>query len=126
MPVPYDDIKIEFQEPNFIITDTDGTKYYFGEGAINGSGKEFTGVQGDAGRITGWKCMKIENSIGRTEFTFSYSSISEKNYARSDFIEYYSAYYYNQNSFGEYYRSDEYPLSGQTDFKKCAVKIYQA
>ena len=125
VPVPYDDIKIEFQEPNFIITDTDGTKYYFGEGAINGSGKEFTGVQGDAGRITGWKCMKIENSIGRTEFTFSYSSISEKNYARSDFIEYYSAYYYNQNSFGEYYRSDEYPLSGQTDFNSFFQSLFR-
>lgn len=118
MPIPYDNIKIEFAQPNFIITDSDGTKYYFGEGSIDsGTGKEFAREsQYSSGNLTAWKCVKIVNNIGREEFSFSYVNTTDKNYTKRDFIEFYSAYYYNRNSFGDYFRSDEYPLSGQTSF----------
>ncbi|WP_298646915.1 hypothetical protein [uncultured Proteiniphilum sp.] len=52
VPVPYDNIKIEFQNTNFIITDSDGTKYYFGEGGVDGPSKESAGSLGSK-NITG-------------------------------------------------------------------------
>ncbi|HBK31008.1 MAG TPA: hypothetical protein DDZ78_05215, partial [Porphyromonadaceae bacterium] len=121
--VPYINIRIEFQNSNFIITDTDGTKYYFGAGDIdNGTGKEFTTDQPEGeggGHLTSWKCVRIVNSLGREEFFFTYENRSiEKNLIKRDFIEYYSAYKYIDK---DYYRSDETPLNTMIQFNNYGI-----
>lgn len=107
IPVPYDNIKITFANDRFIITDTDGTTYYFEE-------KEKTGdaISVDGSCInchtTAWKCSRIVSNVGIPEITFTYSPKTVKKYqTKTDCNEYYSAvYYYGSLDFGNYYRSD--------------------
>lgn len=107
IPVPYDNIKIPFANDRFIITDTDGTTYYFEE-------KEKTGdaISVDGSCInchtTAWKCSRIVSNVGIPEITFTYSPKTVKKYqTKTDCNEYYSAvYYYGSLDFGNYYRSD--------------------
>lgn len=125
VPVPYDNTRIEYQNRNFIITDIDGTKYFFGEGDdIYGTGKEIT-RQGSRSTVTAWKCLKIESNTGITEYTFSYEGTVENNMGRKELIEYYSSYYYNAPAFTHYYRSDQEPFSTYTWFDNYSPPLYQ-
>lgn len=125
IPIPHDNVRIEFQEPNFIITDSDGTKYYFGSNNSAERSRETTTVTGSLGSITTWKCIRIVNSLGRVEFSFKYDEREEKNKTKRDFIEYYSAYWYNQSQFGTYYRIDQSPLLGQTSFNGFSYPLFR-
>ena len=82
VPVPYDNIKIEFIEGAFKITDTDGTVYYFGKYPCTGYeiandpagyGVETSGCSSINMSRTTWKCMKINNSNSSDSITFTYS-----------------------------------------------------
>ncbi|MDR1155710.1 MAG: hypothetical protein LBL04_13470 [Bacteroidales bacterium] len=120
VPVPFDNIKIEYIEPginrysgSFVITDTDGTVYYFGlPGYVVDIsedpapyGIEFSGNAGGTPSIrTTWKCMHIDNANFSESITFTYS----KQYAGGgnvyegkeictyrDKIEYWNTFQYN-------------------------------
>lgn len=102
VPVPFDNIKIEFSENAFTITDTDGTKYYFGVPGpwgnltpqdrgfeLSGSFTQFGGCA-DC-KIAAWKCKKIENPTKTENITFAYQPKSLSTFTRhSDRIEYYN------------------------------------
>lgn len=112
IPVPYDNIKITFVNDQFVITDTDGTTYYFAEKEITGEAISSTGTCTNC-HVTAWKCTKIISNLGIQEITFSYVPKALKRYkTRTDHKEYYSGYYYRTGTqFGAYYRSDVIPLS---------------
>ncbi|SFC79323.1 hypothetical protein SAMN05421747_12721 [Parapedobacter composti] len=127
VPVPFDNIKIQYDNGAFIITDTDGTVYYFGEpgvGDVNqllAKGIEVSGsVDWNGNCATGncfrsaWKCKRIVNSAGTDEITFTYSNKTVAKYRTyRDYLEYYD----NENpcNVGDvYYRSNMYPLNSPT------------
>lgn len=124
VPVPFDNIKIEYNDGQFIITDTDGTTYYFGEtggGDVNtllAKGIEISGSIGDLGGCTNcvrsaWRCKRIENNTQSDEIVFSYMSKTIATYrSHYDHIEHYS----NDNPcyLNDYHRSDQLPLSNPT------------
>lgn len=112
IPVPYDNVKISFINNQFIITDTDGTVYYFDEKEITGETISPTGTCTNC-HVTAWKCTKIISNLGVQEITIGYAPKALKRYkTRTDHKEYYSGYYYRTGSqFGAYYCSDVIPLS---------------
>jgi len=77
VPVPFDNIKITFNNGQFNIVDTDGTSYVFGgQAPFNSSltaakGVEFTN-KGGVGNLTGWKCRKITNATETDSIKFTY------------------------------------------------------
>jgi hypothetical protein len=75
IPYPYDNIDIQYNSGTFIITDTDGCQYYFGNNIsqsywsqddyrhLCGTEKSTSGAGADMKtNIMTWKCMKIENA----------------------------------------------------------------
>lgn len=123
VPVPYDNIRIQYDNGRFIITDSDGTVYYFGEtgGAVDLdnlylSGREFSGNLNGNSSVTAWKCKKIVNATGSDELVFSYVNKQIVTYrTHSDEIVYYS----NDDPCGlypNYNRSDVYPLDNTDNY----------
>lgn len=117
---PYENIKITFDNNQFVVVDTDGTTYYFGTtgggdvDAMNAGGKEVS-TTGGTGAITTWKCLKIVNNVGSDEINFSYSPKGSERYVSyGDYIEYYS----NDDpcTLDAYLTSNEYPLDGFTSY----------
>ncbi len=100
VPVPYDNIKIEYNDRQFIITDTDGTIYTFGTQGIldpaddlaqRGFETSGSGTNTSLDAIITWKCKKIENASRTENITFSYQSSSRVIFdQKSDYIEYYT------------------------------------
>lgn len=137
VPVPYDNIKITFNNGQFIIVDTDGTTYYFGEqgsvelSTLAANGKEVTGTFSSLEsacfdcKVTGWKCMRIESSTATNTIDFSYQAQNIARYrSYSDRIEYYD----NENPCtlgldGAYYHSDATPLSSFTSYENILQNI---
>lgn len=124
VPVPYDNIKIEFDNGMFTITDIDGTVYYFGDtgtGEINQAEKgiefsKFSGSNGQ-GKRTAWKCKRIVNSIGTDEIVFTYALKSEAHYRTySDRVEYYNNESPCGLSWEGYYTSNNYPMNIYSDY----------
>lgn len=125
VPVPFDNIKIQYSNGVFTITDTDGTVYYFGDpgaGDVNtllNKGIEVSGSVDWGGNCPGgdcvrsaWKCRRIVNSAGTDEITFSYANKKVAKYRTyTDRVEYYN----NENpcnlSLGGYYTSNNSPLN---------------
>ncbi|TJZ61997.1 hypothetical protein FAZ15_05655 [Sphingobacterium olei] len=96
VPVPFDNIKIQYNDGAFIITDTDGTIYYFGDpgpGEPLTKGIEMSDVDephGGGGVRSAWKCRRIVSSNGTDEVTFSYTAKTVARYRTyHDLIEYY-------------------------------------
>lgn len=98
VPVPYDNIKIKYENGQFIITDTDGAVYYFGEtGAGSLSDRHLRGIEYTEGTQypgntirTAWKCKKIENVTKTAQIGFEYVLRPQTLYKKAtDFIEYY-------------------------------------
>ena len=120
VPVPFDNIKIKFNNGAFVITDTDGTVYYFGypgnppdvsndpaSYGIEFSGKE-DGITMLPTTRTTWKCMRIDdvNFSGSISFTYSkqYEEGStvyagKKTCTYQDKIEYRNTFNYDFDSF---------------------------
>lgn len=81
VPVPFDNIKIQYDNGAFIITDTDGTIYYFGSSGSGNElskGIEMSGSIDEVGNCFGtdcvrsaWKCLRIVNSTRTDEITFT-------------------------------------------------------
>jgi YD repeat-containing protein len=106
VPVPYDNIKITFNNNLFTIVDTDGTTYYFGTDQNNNDTspeiqveqrKELTGGMSAAigacidCKITAWKCKKITNPTNTGEITFDYQIRDKESFTtNSDQIAYYN------------------------------------
>ncbi|SDD44155.1 hypothetical protein [Niabella drilacis] len=125
VPVPFDNIKIQFNNGQFIITDTDGTTYYFGTpgtGSVSqalAGGMEISGADASgscpACVTSAWKCKSIFSAQGIEEISFSYTPKTMVTYATyNDYIEYYN----NESpcTMYHYYRSSDYPLSGYTNY----------
>ncbi|MBO9594941.1 MAG: hypothetical protein J7599_18705 [Niabella sp.] len=125
VPVPFDNIKIEFNYNQFVITDVDGTKYYFGEsgaGDVNlllSKGMEVTGAGADGTCfgcvVSAWKCKRIVSSQGIEELSFSYTPKAMVTYrSYNDYVEYYN----NENPCGmiNYYTSDRTEMTQTTDY----------
>jgi hypothetical protein len=79
---PYTNIQVQFNNHQFIITDVDGTKYYFGTPGVIGAGGEqqsaadgfeLSSMDGSGGILTGWKCKRIVNARNTHEINFSYT-----------------------------------------------------
>ena len=85
--IPYDPIKVHFSEPRIgtynrhlvdtiIITDTDGSKYWFGKGLNNSEAYDARVTKdenGDDWRCqTGWYLISMLNSSGTHEINFEY------------------------------------------------------
>lgn len=128
VPVPYDNIKIEFVGGRFIITDTDGTVYYFGEPGTStptSRGIEYTEGSQYIGNsiLTTWKCKKIENATKTAEIGFEYVlkpvAIFKK---ATDFIEFYQSMQIDFSTMGGpdcatvTKRGDEVPASQYNDY----------
>ncbi len=133
MPVPFDNIKITFNDNKFTIIDTDGTTYIFGsEGSVSltnaaNSGHELSGeINSNEGVcidcvISAWKCKEIVNATQTDRITFSYekkAAIQIKR--RPEFIEYYN----NGNPCGlsRYIRADH--LSNEIDSYEELLRKY--
>jgi len=126
IPVPYDNVKITFLNDQFVITDTDGTVYYFAEKEATGENSSPTGGICMNCQVTAWKCTRIVSNLGNQEITFTYLPKAVRTYkTNTDCIEYYSGYYYIGSEFGAYYyRSDLYPLSSQTSYNGTPFPLY--
>lgn len=92
VPVPYDNIKIEFSNNQFRITDTDGTIYYYGKEATGWTEDQIDqlGYELTIGDISTWKCTKIVDATANNiiEFTYSKKTV-ESLVTTDDKIEYY-------------------------------------
>lgn len=117
VPVPYDNIKIEVINYTFVITDTDGTVYHFGDPAVDNQddyaarGVEFT-ESSLISHLTAWRCMRIVDAHGTNEITFTYTAKTPATYRTyHDQVEYYN----NENpcalAAGGYYTSNNYPMT---------------
>lgn len=77
VPVPYDNIKIQHNNGQFTITDTDGTIYTFGEQGpastsdMASKGIEFSGPFTNMYR-SAWKCKRIVNATQTANIDFTY------------------------------------------------------
>jgi len=120
VPVPYDDIKIQYNSGQFVITDTDGTIYYFGtSGVAYPSTAASMGVELSGGinifnntcnncSVTGWKCTKIQNATNTAQVTFAYQAKTLLQYTNgSESIEYYDNL--NPCSYGGSYLTSDIP-----------------
>ncbi|MCD2425924.1 hypothetical protein LQ567_24285 [Niabella pedocola] len=127
VPVPYDNIWIQFNNGQFIITDSDGTKYYFGEPGASpdvsqfaSMGLEFTENESGSERSS-WKCKKIESAQGVTEFTFTYTAkvmAIYRNYI--DYVEYYDS---QKPCPAPFAKANEYPMDQTTNFDAIQVGL---
>lgn len=104
VPVPFDNIKITFNNNLFTIVDTDGTTYYFGSdqpgndlNAMLGRGLEVAGGMIDITgtcvdcKVTAWKCKKVTDPTKTREITFEYQAkIKEDFVANTDYITFYN------------------------------------
>lgn len=127
MPIPYDNIKIEILTGGtFIITDTDGTIYYFEKQESTYTPDKCT---------TAWKCSKILNNLGKEVLTFSYIQKPSRTVrSKTDCIEYYKGGIspVSTSSFGSFLYSNKPPLdnstyymnSGTTPFYKLSTPKY--
>lgn len=127
VPVPYDNIWIQFNNGQFIITDSDGTKYYFGEpgatpdvGQYASMGLEFTENE-SGGERSAWKCKKIESAQGIPEITFTYAPKTMAIYrSYNDYVEYYD----NEKPCpAPFAKANEYPMNLTTDFDAIQVGL---
>jgi len=125
VPVPFDNIEIRYVNGMFIIKDTDGTTYHFGEpgnGDVNqlrAMGIETSGPVDVGGNCSSgqcvrstWKCKRIVNNAGTDEITFTYSNKTLARYrTHQDYVEYYN----NENpcnlSWNGYYTSNTSPMA---------------
>lgn len=137
VPVPHDNIRIQFDNGRFIITDSDGTVYHFGapgtgldtdhlkDYGIETSSSSSGGTCTDCVR-TAWKCKKIINATGTDEIVFSYEKKAEATYrSYRDKIEYYSNDEPCNNYSDIYHTSDQYPLNMLTDYNGFASNNVQ-
>ena len=69
IPVPFNGIKINYNNGQFTIIDTDGTSYGFST-TKNDWSNDVLGIN----RILAWKCEGIKNAAGIQEITFNYSN----------------------------------------------------
>jgi|GEM_PF-1015675 len=126
VPVPYDNIRIVYDNGRFIITDSDGTVYYFGEtgGGVDLDnhhlvGREFSGDLTGGSSVTAWKCKKIVNATGTDQINFSYVRKSVATYSTYfDEVVYYS----NDDPYGlyvtsNYMTSEDPPLDDTDDYE---------
>ncbi|MGV3764544.1 MAG: hypothetical protein ACO1NW_00375 [Chitinophagaceae bacterium] len=93
LPVPYDNIRIEYMGNRFIITDTDGTRYFFGNAATSWDIEDIDvlGYELTNEIITSWKCVRIEDYTGNNYLIFSYSKKPvEYVISPKDRVEYYN------------------------------------
>jgi YD repeat-containing protein len=93
-PVPYENIRIVFNNNQFIITDVDGTTYYFGRpvSQATGDNNDYMGYEqnsGAPGPITAWKCIRIvaANNTNTIDFTYAKAPVIDIS-AGKDKIEY--------------------------------------
>ncbi|WP_119081122.1 hypothetical protein [Chitinophaga alhagiae] len=135
--VPYDNIKIEYANGSFTITDTDGTVYYFGEPGVGPlssrhlSGIEYTEVTYPNSPIrTAWKCKKIENASKTAQINFEYLLKPVALFRKAtDYIEYYHTIDINfYPPFGSdcaqnLFRGDEYPASSISEYNNLLSNI---
>ncbi|TJZ63003.1 hypothetical protein FAZ15_01515 [Sphingobacterium olei] len=77
--IPYENIKITYNDGAFYITDTDGTEYKFGKTTAEAG--ELASVQQSAAehllemtdfKVTAWKCHVIRSARGGNEMVFEY------------------------------------------------------
>lgn len=119
VPVPYDNIKINYNNGVFEVIDTDGTLYYFG--AQGNAYQDMSNIvdlkrEYTNGSITAWKCDRIVSNNNIDIMTFNYNKKSQDiNVSYTDKVEY---FYNPQPCFtsGAVYGSNEYPLNGYTDY----------
>ena len=106
VPVPYDNIKIEYSKTNynFTITDVDGTVYQFGHSGAASyddpqiKSVELSGSSKGTAKITSWKCVKITAPNRTDEIEFTYERVPVKQYQTyRDRIEYWSTFYQTQS-----------------------------
>lgn len=128
VPVPFDNIGIEYNSGQFIITDVDGTKYFFGEpgsGDINqilGKGIEVS--ESISGSVrSAWKCKRILSAQGVQEISFTYEPKTMTTYrSYNDDVEYYNNAH---PCWTQFYKANEYPMNGTTDYDDIPVPFYQ-
>ncbi|WP_346319533.1 hypothetical protein [Chitinophaga sp. YIM B06452] len=102
VPAPYENIRIVLTNNQFIITDTDGTKYTFGQAGNSGnvgdplSAKEFTAdyidIHGGCTncKLTAWKCISIETASGTDRIDFEYAAKAQmKSTSYQDYVEWF-------------------------------------
>lgn len=92
--VPCDNIRIEFADNRFIITDTDGTVYYFGNAGLGWSADQIDDLGYELTNdvtITSWRCMRIVDYTGNNYINFSYEKKPvETFFAPEDKVELYN------------------------------------
>lgn len=118
VPVPYDNVKIAFNQNQFVITDVDGSIYYFGTAGVGSNDTASQAIQGneESGSInyatgscsncsvTTWKCMKIVNPTATDQITFTYAPISiSTSTSTTDFAEYFDHNTDNNNPVCNYW-----------------------
>ncbi|MBO9596017.1 MAG: RHS repeat protein [Niabella sp.] len=126
VPVPYNNIDIRFNSGQFIITDDDGTKYYFGEPGTGdvyqllAKGMEVSGAGTDGTCFncvrSSWKCNRIISAQGVEEISFVYENKSVSTYrSYYDYVE-----YYDSDPCGPwdhpYYKANQNPLNLSTTY----------
>ncbi|MCH5718255.1 hypothetical protein [Niabella hibiscisoli] len=75
VPVPFSNIKIVFDNGQFVITDTDGTTYYYGQqGAVDESYLTTMGKEISKGNVVTWKCLRITAPNGADDVYFTYET----------------------------------------------------
>ncbi|MDO3696024.1 hypothetical protein QVZ41_14320 [Wenyingzhuangia sp. chi5] len=128
VPIPYDNIKITFNESDgtFTIIDTDGTTYNFGKPgnvSINTLYNKLDNIENVKSEYTGyirttWKCDNIISNNKIDIINFSYKEKTKNTIITyNDKVEYYSDPY--QCSYGLLiYGSNEYPLNTYTDYNQ--------
>jgi hypothetical protein len=96
LPVPYENIKIKYDDGRFIITDTDGTVYYFGapgsSDISNTANYAFEATWSNSEAIkTAWKCVEIQNASRTEKISFTYKPKTVITSAKAvENIEYYN------------------------------------
>lgn len=120
VPVPYDNISIQYVNGAFTITDTDGTAYYYGTPGTPGqvpyllANKEFSPASIPV--FTAWKCIRIENAHKTETINFTYAEKSlVRNSGNAESIEYYS----NESpcNLNLYYTSESYGTTNTTTYE---------
>lgn len=125
VPVPFDNIKIEYVDGAFFIIDTDGTAYYFGEagggrdkGALLSRGIEVS----NSNMPTTWKCKRIVSNNKVDEITFSYGVKNIAGYSSfTDKVEYFN----NESpcAMDGYFASDQFPIVAFNNYETVIGQI---
>jgi len=104
VPVPYENIKISYNNGQFTILDTDGTTYVFGSQGTSSlatqaeRGEDISGdmVSSSGGfcaacKVSAWKVKQISNAAQTESFTFTYQKKADEKYiTRPDAVEYFN------------------------------------